>query len=237
MSSGPKDINKKPTRRELILELESIRSSLLEDNDGFSHHALHKQPQKTVKKPNGSAKNAVSAHDWSLDKSENSRISNSPKGHDTGNSELIMDDAKTSSHRRRAKQKMETPPKPLPGQQSLFEDSTDNNAKLSTHSLNQSSESPISSLNQANTDFLQSSSDKRAENPFLPEHIRERLNREKKGLRELQSPTKNQEESLHEALIDSLVSKYLPAIEKDLREQLSEMLKNKPIIEKEVDQI
>ncbi len=91
------------------------------------------------------------------------------------------------------------------------------------------------------------------DNPFLPQHLRERLNQSKSFLLEgiakssesldastallknfndssdinktLKNSTKHLESSEHQQLIDALVARYLPIIESELRQQLSESLK------------
>ena len=89
------------------------------------------------------------------------------------------------------------------------------------------------------------------DNPFLPQHLRERLSQSKNSLLEgiLKSsesvdastallrnfsgaePTKSYTPKLgnnpHQAIIDSLVAKYLPLIEADLRHRLAESLQPK----------
>lgn len=108
--------------------------------------------------------------------------------------------------------------KPLPGQQSLFE------APLEK----QTSEPEAAIKNPV------------SENPFLPKHIREKLDREKSRYQQNQDLQKNYQQNkapvshrstdahtstADEALIDELVAMYLPKIEEDLRQKLRDKLK------------
>jgi len=100
----------------------------------------------------------------------------------------------------------------LPGQQSLFDEQAAENHL--EHS-------------EAHTE--------KGENPFLPQHIRERLSKNKASMMEdlahvgetLSRHKKDKQEAATEAqhqLIDELVAKYLPEIEKELRERLHQSL-------------
>ena len=101
------------------------------------------------------------------------------------------------------------PKPPLPGQQSLFTESAGQNPR---------------------------SDDGTAENPFLPQHIKERLEKEKSLYqKEIDAAAnlpginpfaaKPEEE---EALIDELVKIYLPRIAEELRKRLKENLQASP---------
>ena len=63
-----------------------------------------------------------------------------------------------------------------------------------------------------------------AENPFLPSHIKERLNKEKTSLQNLQNEAlkhlAGQTNTDH--LIDEIINQFMPEIEAELRRRLSE---------------
>ena len=111
------------------------------------------------------------------------------------------------------------PNDPLPGQQSLFGEDRDGKAdKKDIAAPSQRSRS------------VPSSSSTEEENPFLPKHIRDRLQGNKPHLG-MQSfvPSKAELKSLrstqHQAIIDEVIADYLPKIEIALRQRLETMLK------------
>lgn len=125
----------------------------------------------------------------------------------------------------------------LPGQQSLFDDAkipTAATPKIKPEKKSPAKPVPPPPAKEAPT------GNTKTENPFLPAHIRERLNRnhEQSVLQELaqvgdalaKSDTALARGLSGEecALIDALVARYLPEIERELRKQLAEKIAKKP---------
>ncbi len=116
-------------------------------------------------------------------------------------------------------QELEKPQHVLPGQQSLFDEQAHSQAMEQNH--------------QAEVD-RHADSNENGENPFLPSHIRARLQQNKtsmlEDLADVGRTLARHEQSLHSdeeaygELIDQLVAEYLPEIEKQLRVKLRERL-------------
>lgn len=99
-------------------------------------------------------------------------------------------------------------PSVLPGQQSLF-NTTDRSDTASIQSSSQhDTKKPSSSL---------------AHNPFLPEHVRQRLQNASTADEQLTtpSPLPTVDASYTQQLIDQLVAHHLPKIEAELRQKLA----------------
>ena len=209
LNSGPKEPKKKPSRKELIRELESIRSSLLDDirSDPTTNSATRNNV------PNVKS-NSNSGNTEALTRTQQA----------TTPSQLLKNQEQEVK-----RPSLENNPPPLPGQQSLFGETEDAKSANSLVSETESRDLPYARKRDAK--------EKKIENPFLPNHIRERLNREKKGLQELQAleldqaPLRSPDE-----LVDQLVAKYLPVIEHDLRKKLTEMLNKNPEEENSLDE-
>lgn len=177
----------KPTKQDLLEELESIRQSLLDPAAPLpppkSRHLYRKQS---------------AAHH--ADRQEQNTMSN----------------------------------KPLPGQQSLFDEAPSRNssagaprtsAKPATTNVATPLSDNVNSMD--NHDLFEAETT--PENPFLPQHIRDRLIKEKASFREHHHQTMEQLSSdktdADERLVDELVAKYLPKIEEELREKLRAQIK------------
>lgn len=179
----PGDSPAKPSKQELLAELESIRSSLIETA------TLAKQTQNFT--PGGTKLAAPTQTSLNSASSE----------------------AEVLEHTMPVKPEDESQAHVLPGQQSLFD-------MVTEEDKNPSLSAPL----EAQT--------AKPENPFLPQHVKERLAKEKEYYqRELESVTKlsfGMKHSLSpqqcEAVVDALVARYLPKIEEDLRNELHKLL-------------
>jgi len=111
---------------------------------------------------------------------------------------------------------------PLPGQQSLFGDP--DVAKPQHHKLSRRNKKRLKKQNEA---LPQAQGD----NPFLPKHIRERLqgNKPHYGMKDFvatEDNIKTLKATQQQALIDDLVAEFMPQIETELRSRLADLLSN-----------
>ena len=135
-------------------------------------------------------------------------------GGDEGNNSASYDEVPTlqdivSEHK---------PYAPLPGQQNLF---------------NESGSEPSSEPNSSSKESITQKPEPALpadENPFLPKHIRDRLqgNKPHLGMQsfippELSAKTSKQQMQTR-ALVDELVTEYLPKIEAELRQRLHKLI-------------
>jgi len=120
---------------------------------------------------------------------------------------------------------------PLPGQQSLFSEgrsesnSEPNSASPSVANSNKGSDEPDTVKSEA---LLPTD-----ENPFLPKHIRDRLqgNKPHLGMQNFKpselanDPSEQQAQT--RALVDELVTEYLPKMEAELRQRLHKLIQTR----------
>lgn len=113
----------------------------------------------------------------------------------------------------------QNPHAPLPGQQSLFNEPSSESTLANKESIAQKPEPALP------TD----------ENPFLPKHIRDRLQGNKPHLgmqgfkpSELTSNTSKQQVQAR-ALVDELVTEYLPKMEAELRQRLHKLIQTRDV--------
>jgi len=239
---------RKPNRQELLKELESIRASLLPENtpSGEAPAAAPTKPPKTnsliaydndfvhddytldlsgiiqkedtvtdIQVPNQTEANPAASKPQSKTKDVNTSVApaastpkNAPASTEQDASQRDNQDPMTSA---------------LPGQQSLFDSSDGEEAP---------SPSPKSPETSTISEAPALSADDSAiakENPFLPKHVKDRLEKERSlyqkemdAAAKYQTPAKPS--SSDNALIDELVKLYLPKIEADLRRRLKQSL-------------
>ncbi len=192
-------LSEKPSasREELLHELEDIHSSLLSGTPVSRKSAVDSPPTETL--PENSAPEDSAIYD------EEIPLVNDP------------DDDLTPANN--------TEPV-LPGQQSLFDEQ---NRRAAIEDATESDSTATPEL--------------KAENPFLPAHIREKLNQNRSDMLEnlanVGATLAQQEDALHHqkdreqgaesssdvsGLVDELVQKYLPMMEKELRIRLGQRL-------------
>lgn len=235
--------SRKPSREDLLKELEAIRTSLLperqtqgaegknnnvEKNDafcGFGQQTLNAQPhhcedlsaldstlaitQERPAVPDEITGGAEFDYLVNIPDSQHEAPPRAP--------EKSPYDKKSSNHQDPATMNA------LPGQQSLFESSemTGRRKSADSHSGQRGSEPSPGVEDQA-------------ENPFLPKHVKDRLQKEKSLYqKEIDAATRlpglnpyASKPDEHDALVDELVKIYLPKIEQDLRKRLKEHLKD-----------
>lgn len=197
----------KPTPKELLKELEAIHASLLPDT------ATGKQSPGQAVRPSMATKRTPTSEEISTREHADMPIHTSL---DVGRDLTEQQSAASMTV--------------LPGQQSLFEESdTSNNTSSKSNTV-------IEDVQEHTANQLHDSPkhDADAENPFLPKHIKDRLDRERSlyqkeidAAAKLQtSSSQSQEPEDGDALIDDLVKTYLPQIEHELRLRLKESLEN-----------
>lgn len=237
MTEKPEDTEQNPTRKpskqELLSELESIRTSLLPE--GPKHVDNNEEPielteadmvlesdlSATLEMPIISAE-AEENFEFALNipsGPEDAQI----KGQEQDNIALDQTQQASTQPTESLMQNPEKPAHVLPGQQSLFDEDKNQAAENGSATEKKVKATPVKPTASA------------TENPFLPHHIKQKLEKEKSlyqqqineavPIQNLASsksvePTKND----HETLIDELVDEYLPKIEQELRRRIKAQL-------------
>jgi hypothetical protein len=111
---------------------------------------------------------------------------------------------------------------PLPGQQSLFGDGDVTEDKTEPHT-------PSNKQPNKKARKYENKQQNSEENPFLPKHIRDRLqgNKPHLGMQSFVSEpldSKPDSPKQHPQIIDELVAEFMPKIERELRQRLEQML-------------
>jgi len=200
--------SRKPSPEELLHELESIRDSLIQEDDGH-----------------GSSNNDNANTDSSAVTQERPAITDDDIPDDEDYDYLldIPDNTDENSGKTPTVNPAEKPSDALdvlPGQQSLFSEN---------ESANLGQGSDTSALIDNEETFGKAT----GENPFLPKHMKDRLEKEKSLYqREIDAATKIPglnpyvgKPDAEQALINELVKLYLPQIEEELRRRLHESIK------------
>lgn len=216
MNSKPR----KPSRAELLKELESIRTSLMEESLGTDSDELISEDltrknslEETSPMPKPKTEQ-LDEHDYLLDIPEPSSDTS------RNNSESDILDPESSPPTNPKKDDNMTV---LPGQQSLFEEPNSSKTKEQVQEFTEKAENP---------EILEE--EEKAENPFLPKHVKDRLEKERalyqKEIDEASKAsgltTKIPKSENQHAIVDELVAMYLPKIEQELRERLKRRLKS-----------
>ena len=220
----------KPTKAKLISELESIRDSLEESAAQLVEPSPLQQKPFTTKQAStlDNKPTSINQHDLLAHDDEPFTLSSEPPILRTP-----IPRSKPLDSSEPSKMEPSEPLAPLPGQQSLFDHMDHGDDQDEEILIDDEPRSPKVSTPPAfsKTVINETTGAQQAkeENPFLPKHIRERLDKEKQSLKKLQSqaneglssvsatPSASLEE---QKIVDDLVAKYLPQIEKELREKL-----------------
>ncbi|WP_075184604.1 hypothetical protein [Teredinibacter haidensis] len=241
--------NSIPSKEALIQELEELKSSLLDEVPHYQkekrveqstslladiNEEYHDGEEATLKTDSiGEEEQAGKAEDFSAKAAAEKTHygTGEPPTLAEGNFTPEIQEHQTTSNTVEAS---DISAESLPGQQPLFEEDL-----AASNIKNSKNNTPKTVLPEA-----------KGENPFLPTHIRERLSENKNAIFEelthvgetlakhgfgsnsdKAAPLLSEAELLQEAanseLIDELVAKYLPTIEKELRTKLREQLLNK----------
>ncbi len=195
--------SRKPSREELLNELESIRSSLL-SSDSESDTIDHNENEPRTE---SSAAESTSP---------------SPELAETQRMPIITPEKLNDTNPFSPNNEKASDMTVLPGQQSLFDE--------------EKKEKQAAETEATTTEETEASHEPTTEreNPFLPKHIKQRLEMERSlyereisehtPLPKKAMPSPSTEQSPQEVLIDELVQRYLPKIEQELRERLREQL-------------
>lgn len=184
----------------LLTELESIKTLLGDDHRKIDNIPLLQTP---VSQFSG------------LPEASPISVDTSP-GHDLGDDKYSHNDIPTQPT---------TTHGVLPGQQSLF-NTTDNtaNKQISLDTPNKAEHTTASA--QQNTEPHQRERKARAtlaDNPFLPAHVRQRLQGDEQATTE-SPPLTTVDASYSQQLVDQLVAHHLPKIEAELRQKLMDVI-------------
>jgi hypothetical protein len=209
----------------LLTELESIKSLLDNDNKQVDNIPLLQYPVSSPSLPHEAERTRADLTATVTNKGNNNQNVNTEfanVNHDAVTTNVTAVLADISSM-----QSSLNGTNALPGQRSLF---TNAKAKISTHKISE-------------PQLVDNSADQKAsslaENPFLPAHLRQRLNNQHAAessdqddiLNNMDEPADEQRlptanASYTQRLIDQLVSHHLPKIEAELRRKLVEVVKN-----------
>ena len=222
------DNEHRPTRQDFLAELESIRDSLREgfDETSAKKPSIAGKPlANNYTKQSASKKPAADKDKKPSSKPNPLRTSTQQHDQTSETATTIMTD------------------KPLPGQRSLFDEYEEEIRAVHKY-LDDSDTKDSQYRAQSSSNNIDIAKD---ENPFLPQHIKDRLSKEREYFQQIQSeaqesltPTKSASSSPstpiaphqttpigelpishdEQKLIDEMVAKYLPIIENDLRERL-----------------
>ncbi len=218
----------KPSREDLLHELESIRKSLLEDSLELVDEANEtgEVGDHTSPKTSSNKKHTENVSQTSSPKAEQKAdaIDESDYLLDIPEPETPESEAEIVTTAQQQKSIQSENMTVLPGQQSLFEDATTSDTPTSTHETIQVLKKDIEKA-EAHTE-------QKVENPFLPKHVKDKLERERTLYqKEIDEATKvsgltqNMDKLIDDkTLVDELVALYLPKIEQDLRERLKQRL-------------
>jgi hypothetical protein len=113
-------------------------------------------------------------------------------------------------------------PYALPGQQSLFEAGTPAKGKNQTPESSQTENSPVEETYKKRSPKHGSATKARGENPFLPQHIRDRLHTDKTLVDIIKEHPPAPEQKAHPTnhIVEEIIADYMPKIEAELRERL-----------------
>lgn len=121
---------------------------------------------------------------------------------------------------------------PLPGQQSLFCEADTSNARPNTNrDINTGQDTNTQQATRTKTDKTENNETSSEENPFLPQHIRDRLqgNKPHLGMQDFVPNKKNMKplrSAQTQAIVNELVADYLPKLEAELRQRLENLLQD-----------
>lgn len=248
----------KPSRKDLLSELEDIKSSLEREVFGDLLDAPDDAPDVSPPAEPGGAPqtsdpevpvltesvldlSAVTLDESELPDEELSALSSTDDELKGDMAALLAEESKKHDDPDKTKpgrSKPQSKNAETAGQQSLFEEpaaSAPQPAKRPTKPVNRKPQPTQAVVNEQKT-----------ENPFLPAHIRERLNRnheqsviqdlvqvgdalarpDARPPKPLMANNLSDDENL---LIDAVVAKYLPEIERELRRRLAEQLAKDPV--------
>ncbi|WP_045825919.1 hypothetical protein [Teredinibacter turnerae] len=252
----------KPSRKDLLSELEDIKSSLEREVfgdllDATEDAADARSPAEPAGAPQTSERktsdpevpvltesvldlSSVTLDEGELPDEELSALSSTDDELKGDMAALLAEETKNDEpgKAKPSRSKPQTKSAETAGQQSLFEEpaaSTPQPAKRPSKPVNRKPQPTQAVVNEQKT-----------ENPFLPAHIRERLNRnheqsviqdlvqvgdalarpDARPPKPLMANNLSDDENL---LIDAVVAKYLPEIERELRRRLAEQLAKNPV--------
>lgn len=223
VSKQVSDDSNKPTRDELLQELESIRETLLPA--GLQAESTQASASSETDK------NSQFPGDVTRPRDAVSDTTNAPTSETLDNAisevEALTDQIIPSNNNK------DHPMNVLPGQQSLFDEE-----KKAAAAANASAEDAPSAEPASSEEAHPAAASAPKENPFLPRHIKQKLEKEKSLYQQQveegvtlskatkSQPATNASSSIteDEALIDELVAEYLPKIEETLKQRLREKL-------------
>lgn len=198
----------KPTPKELLKELEAIHASLLPDDGATAEKNLQRNKGQTAQTPKAKTQIPTTPASKEVPLREHDNVS-----------QAIPSEADCESTRQESTGSMTV----LPGQQSLFEEANSASNSQPNYSVEVETQQQSSEIK---------TQDSNLENPFLPKHVKERLDRERSLYqKEIDAAAKLQNPNAplsdiedHDSLIDELVKLYLPQIEHELRLRLKKSL-------------
>jgi hypothetical protein len=134
-------------------------------------------------------------------------------------------------------------PYALPGQQSLFESGSPTKSGAAAKGKNQTPESSQAENSSAEETFKKRSSKQgsttkaRGENPFLPQHIRDRLHTSKTLVDIIKEHPPAPEQKAHPTnhIVEEIIADYMPKIEAELRERLLKLADEGKLDEQHID--
>ncbi|MFL0810688.1 MAG: hypothetical protein K6L76_09760 [Agarilytica sp.] len=218
-----------PSREELLKELESIHDSLASEglkSDPLDTESAASSPSSPASHNtvlNSTPDTATSATSTSATDAEPATPPRETSEVDTQLPDVAAESTPENTNK-------DHPMHVLPGQQSLFEEGKSNDSSDDQPPHNASAIEPTVIPPQASPEVK--------ENPFLPRHIKQKLEKEKSLYQQQvdesiqasaaskpRTPyTSKEAPQENETLIDELVAEYLPKIEKTLRQRLRQKL-------------